>query len=185
LRAEFGDLLCIVAEDLGVISPEVEALRDDFGFPGMRILQFAFGDDPMKHTFVPDAYVPNCVAYSGTHDNDTVVGWFYDRGESGTRSPQQCEQERRECLSHLGIPGQEIHWELISVLLHSRAGAVLFPLQDLLGLGSEARMNIPGTMTDNWRWRLQPGQLTETVMRRSLLATQAARRNESPVSSAD
>jgi 4-alpha-glucanotransferase len=79
---------------------------------------------------------------------------------------------------HLGILGREIHWEVISVLLHSRAGAVIFPLPDLLGLGSEARMNIPGTMTGNWRWRLLDGQLTETIMRRMLLITRDARRND-------
>ena len=177
LRTIFGERLHIIAEDLGVVGPEVEALRDDFGLPGMRILQFAFGEDPMKHTFVPEAYVPNCVAYTGTHDNDTIVGWFHDPGTTGTRSPEQCGRERRACLQHLGIPGREIHWEMISALLRSCAGAVIFPLQDVLGLGTEARMNTPGTTTGNWRWRLQPGQLTETAMRRLLVATQSTRRN--------
>jgi 4-alpha-glucanotransferase len=178
LRQRFGDQLNIVAEDLGVLSEDVIALREAFGFPGMRILQFAFGTDPGAPTFLPEAYVRNTVAYTGTHDNDTVVAWFHDRGEHSTRSPEQCETERRACLSHLGIPGREIHWEMIEVLLRSKAGAVIFPLQDVLGLGVEGRMNVPGTTAGNWRWRLQSGQLTPAIQRRLRQATASAGRNK-------
>jgi 4-alpha-glucanotransferase len=177
MRRKFGDHLHIVAEDLGVLSEAVTGLREAFGFPGMRILQFAFGTDPGAPTFLPEVYVRNTIAYTGTHDNDTVVSWFHDQGGSSTRSPEQCEKERRYCTSHLGIPGKEIHWEMIEVLLRSKAGAVIFPLQDLLGLGAEGRMNIPGTTAGNWRWRLQPGQLTDTLQERLASLTLAAGRN--------
>lgn len=177
MQKEFGDALHIVAEDLGVLSREVSGLRDAFGFPGMRILQFAFGTDPGAPTFLPEAYVRNTVAYTGTHDNDPVASWFHDQGESSTRSPEQCAKERLACTTHLGIPGREIHWEMIEVLLRSKAGAVIFPLQDVLGLGTEGRMNIPGTTIGNWRWRLQPGQLTPEIVQRLANATTAAGRN--------
>jgi len=177
LRQGFGDALQIVAEDLGVLSKEVTALREAFGFPGMRILQFAFGTDPGAQTFLPEVYVPNTVAYTGTHDNDTIVSWFHDRGENSMRSPEQCEKERQYCTRHLGIPGKEIHWEMIEVLLRTKAGAVIFPLQDVLGLGSEGRMNVPGTTTGNWRWRLQTGQLTSTIKERLSRCTVDAGRN--------
>jgi 4-alpha-glucanotransferase len=177
LRDRFGGTLQIVAEDLGVLSREVAGLREAFGFPGMRILQFAFGTDPGAPTFLPEVYVHNTVAYTGTHDNDTVVGWFHDQGGNSTRSPEQCEKERRYCTEHLGIPGREIHWEMIEVLLGSKAGAVMFPLQDVLGLGTEARMNVPGTTSGNWRWRLQPGKLTPDIKQRLRAATVAAGRN--------
>jgi 4-alpha-glucanotransferase len=179
MHERFGDRLRIVAEDLGVLSEEVTGLREAFGFPGMRILQFAFGTDPGAPTFLPEVYVRNTVAYTGTHDNDTVVSWFHDQGKSSTRSPEQCEKERRYCTSHLGIPGKEIHWEMIEVLLRSKAGAVMFPLQDVLGLGTEGRMNIPGTTSGNWRWRLQPGQLSSQVKQRLAAVTEAAGRNRS------
>lgn len=177
MRDSVGDSLHIVAEDLGVLSAEVTRLREQFGFPGMRILQFAFGNDPGAPTFLPEVYVRNTVAYTGTHDNDTVVSWFHDKGNNSTRSPEQCAKERRDCIRHLGIPGREIHWEMIEVLVQSKAGAVMFPLQDVLGLGSDGRMNVPGTTTDNWRWRLQSGQLTREIKQRLARVTLSAGRN--------
>jgi len=183
MRQRFGDGLNIVAEDLGVLSEEVTALREAFGFPGMRILQFAFGTDPGAPAFLPEVYVRNTVAYTGTHDNDTVVSWFHDQGEHSTRSPEQCEKERRDCMRHLGLPGREIHWEMIEVLLRSKAGAVVFPLQDVLGLGNEGRMNVPGTTTGNWRWRLKPGQLTAEIQDRLAALTQATGRKPAGVTS--
>jgi 4-alpha-glucanotransferase len=181
LRTEFGERLNVVAEDLGVLSEAVTALREELGFPGMRILQFAFGTDPGAPEFLPEAYVDNCVAYTGTHDNDTAVSWFHDTGGSSLRSPEQCDRERRYCLRHLGIPGREIHWEMIDVLLRSKAGAAVFPMQDVLGLGAESRMNTPGTTSGNWRWRLQQGQLTGPIKERLRLLTQATGRNRSPL----
>jgi 4-alpha-glucanotransferase len=177
LRAEFGERLSVVAEDLGVLSAEVTALREEFGFPGMRILQFAFGTDPAAPEFLPESYVENSVAYTGTHDNDTVNGWFHDTGGNSLRTPDQCEQERQYCLRHLGIPGREIHWEMIKVLLDSQAGAAVFPVQDVLGLGSDSRMNTPGTTSGNWRWRLREGQFTRSIKQRLRTLTDAAERN--------
>ncbi len=146
---ELDDLPCI-AEDLGVITPPVEALRDRFGFPGMRVLQFAFDGSP-QNLHLPHNYPQACVVYTGTHNNDTTVGWF--RG-LGTRGPV-----RRNVLRFLG-PGakpSQVHWRLIRLALASVAQMAIIPWQDVLGLGSEARMNVPGTPAGNWRWRWSPG----------------------------
>jgi len=181
LKSAFSDHLNVVAEDLGVLSAEVTALREEFGFPGMRILQFAFGTDPGAPQFLPETYVENCVAYTGTHDNDTVNGWFHDTGGSSLRTAGQCENERQYCLRHLGIPGREIHWELIEVLLRSKAGAAIFPVQDVLGLGPESRMNTPGTTFGNWCWRIRRDQLTPSIKERlRSLTDDAGRRPARP-----
>jgi 4-alpha-glucanotransferase len=147
--------LPVIAEDLGVITPEVEKLRDDYNLPGLRILQFAFGTDPMSGTFLPENYVANSIAYSGTHDNDTVVGWFAsEAGAGSTRSAEEIEAERKITLDYFGTDGSEIHWDFIRSLYRSSAGATIVPVQDLLGLGSEARMNTPGVASGSWAWRL-------------------------------
>jgi 4-alpha-glucanotransferase len=145
----------LIAEDLGVVTPEVTALRDQFHFPGTKVLQFAFGTDPQASTFLPHGYERNSVAYTGTHDNDTTVGWFQDPG-SPQRSPEQCESERRAALAYLGVKdsGREIHWDMIRGVWSSVANLAVAPAQDLLGLGSEARMNLPGTSEGNWEWRM-------------------------------
>lgn len=151
----FGQPLPVIAEDLGVITPEVEALRDDFELPGIRIEQFAFGSDPMKHTFLPEAYDQNCVAYSGTHDNDTIVGWFNsEAGEGSTRSTDEIETERQAAMGYFDSDGSEIHLDFIKALYRSDAAATIIPVQDLIGLGSEARMNTPGVPSGSWAWRL-------------------------------
>ena len=153
--------LPLIAEDLGVITPAVVSLREEFGYPGMRILQFAFGDDPEAPNYLPHHYVPDCVVYTGTHDNDTAVGWFHSRaGEGTTRSAEQIARERDYALAYVNTDGREIHWDLIRLALASVARLAVFPLQDVLGLGTEARMNLPSTTSGNWRWRLAPGQFT-------------------------
>jgi 4-alpha-glucanotransferase len=146
--------LPLVAENLGVITPEVEAIRNEFGFPGMAILQFAFGHDPQGPTFRPHNYSRELVAYTGTHDCDTTVGWWSStgRGES-TRSADDIRAEREFTKKYLNTDGREIHWFFIRALLASVADTVLIPLQDVLGLGTEARMNQPATIGGNWRWR--------------------------------
>jgi 4-alpha-glucanotransferase len=146
----------LIAEDLGAVTPEVTALRDRFGFPGMKLLQFAFGTDPQAVTFLPYNYERNSVAYTGTHDNDTTAAWFHECG-SAQRSPEQCEKERQNALAYLGVEdgGREIHWHLIRTIWASVANLAIAPVQDLLGLGSEARMNLPGTAEGNWEWRLE------------------------------
>ena len=151
----------IIAEDLGVITPDVEKLRDDFGFPGMRILQFAFSSDT-KNIDLPHNYHRNVVVYTGTHDNDTTVGWFNSvAGAGSTRTEAQISSERNFGLEYLNTNGQEIHWDFIRAVLASVADTAIVPLQDLLGLGTEARMNLPNSTQGNWSWRFKQAALTE------------------------
>lgn len=165
IRNALGELP-IIAEDLGVITPDVVALRDEFGFPGMRILQFAFGDDTTNHD-LPHNYVPNVAAYTGTHDNDTTVGWFRSAvGEGSTRTAGQVEREQKFCLNYLNTKGNEIHWDFIRAVLASVANTTVVPLQDVLGLGTEARMNLPNTTQGNWSWRFKSNDLTDTIAAR-------------------
>ena len=164
--------LPFVAENLGVITPEVEALRERFELPGMAILQFAFGTDPQAPDFKPHNYPRNRVVYTGTHDNDTTVGWWSGDAGHSTRSPGELEHEREHACRYLGTDGREVHWDFIRAVLASVADTAIVPAQDLLGLGSEARMNRPGTVRGNWRWRLRPGQLTGDVVRRLATLTE-------------
>jgi 4-alpha-glucanotransferase len=152
INQKFGDLP-IIAEDLGVITPEVVALRDRYEFPGMKILQFAFGAGP-GDPFLPFNYDRNCVVYTGTHDNDTTVGWFN----------QLSNYERDEVLRYLGcIDPQGIHWSLIRMGWMSIANMAIVPYQDLLGLDTDARMNFPGKPEGNWGWRYRPEALNREV----------------------
>lgn len=148
--------LPIIAEDLGIITPEVEALRDRFGLPGMKILQFAFGggaDNP----YLPHNYSRNCVVYTGTHDNNTSLGWF------SSLEPEVRDHLRR----YFGCNGAEgVHWDLIRKAFGSVADLAIVPLQDVLGLGEEARLNYPSKGSDNWTWRYEPGMLTYEVRSR-------------------
>jgi 4-alpha-glucanotransferase len=162
IKQALGDLP-IIAEDLGVITPDVEALRDDFGLPGMRILQFAFGGDP-KNKDLPHNYVHNSVVYTGTHDNDTTVGWFTSQpGAGSTRNMEQIERERNFSLDYLNSNGREIHWDFIRAVLASVSNTAIIPLQDLLGLATQARMNLPNSTTGNWVWRYRADALTHEV----------------------
>ena len=154
----------LIAEDLGVITPQVEALRDEFAFPGMRVLQFAFGNDPKAPDYLPHNFVTNCVVYTGTHDNDTTVGWFHSQAGSGTtRTAEQIAAERKTVLQYVRTDGSEIQWDLIRLAAASVARLAVFPLQDVLGLGSEARMNMPSTTAGNWGWRLAPPSSPSTT----------------------
>lgn len=165
LQNALGELK-IIAENLGVITPEVEELRLDFEFPGMAILQFAFGSGP-ANPYLPHNFTHNLVAYTGTHDNDTTVGWWQAApGEGSTRTPEQVEQERTYARKYLNTTGGEIHWDCIRVLMSSVADTVIFPLQDILGDGSEARMNLPGNPGGNWQWRFTPDRLTDVLRER-------------------
>ena len=145
--------LPIMAEDLGEITPEVYALRDRFEFPGMKILHFAFGggsDNP----YLPFIYPRNCVVYTGTHDNNTTVGWFNELSEG----------EKESVLRYLGALSSEgINWDLIRLALGSVANQAIIPMQDILGLGGEAQMNFPGKAAGNWGWRYQSGSLTDEL----------------------
>lgn len=147
LKKAFGPLP-IIAEDLGVITPDVVALRDSFELPGMRILQFAFAGDT-KNTFLPHNYIQNTVVYTGTHDNDTSKGWF----ETAT------DRERTFVQKYLKTDGKNIHWDLIHAASESVADVAIYPFQDILGLGNEARMNLPGKASGYWEWRFQWSQV--------------------------
>jgi 4-alpha-glucanotransferase len=165
LAKEFGELP-IVAENLGRITPEVEAMRRSFGFPGMAILQFAFGNDPQGPSFRPHNYERNLVAYTGGHDNDTTVGWWMSGVAGSTRSEEDMRVEQEFARAYLNLRGESIQWAMIRVLMASVADTVLIPMQDVLGLGSEARMNRPGRMGGNWRWRYEREQLKPEMVRR-------------------
>jgi 4-alpha-glucanotransferase len=166
VQGELGELP-IVAEDLGVITPEVEALRERFGFPGMTVLQFAFGSDPQASKFLPHNYVRNLVVYTGTHDNDTTIGWWTSAGvHDSTRTEGEIRREREFALKYLGTDGREMNWTFIRAVLASVADTAIAPLQDVLGLGSEARMNLPATSGRNWKWRYTPEMLTGDVRER-------------------
>ncbi len=155
-------VLPIIAEDLGVITPEVDALRDQLDFPGMRVLQFAFGNDPKADEYKPHNYPRNCAVYTGTHDNNTTIGWFKGgRTEGASQSREEKKGERQSALKYLGTDGHEINWDFIRLALMSVADTAIIPMQDVLGLGSEARMNLPGTTEGNWCWRFAPDVLTE------------------------
>ena len=159
--------LPIIAEDLGMITPEVHALREQLGFPGMRVLQFAFSQDPGAEQYRPHNYPRNCVVYTGTHDNNTTIGWF--RGEDvrdSTQSKEEREREKQFALKYLGTDGHELNWDFIRLALMSVADTAIIPMQDILGLGSEARMNIPGRLEGNWCWRFIPDMLTEEIKAR-------------------
>lgn len=159
--------LPIVAENLGVITPAVEALREQFGYPGMSILQFAFGSDGQANNFQPHTYPRERVVYTGTHDNDTTVGWWNSSGGAdSTRSADDVALEKDFAMRYLGTDGREINWTLMRAALASVASTVLIPLQDVLGLGSGARMNLPGRQAGNWGFRFSWDQLTPDITRR-------------------
>jgi 4-alpha-glucanotransferase len=160
VEAELGELP-LIAEDLGVITEPVVRLRDELGLPGMHVLQFGFDDDP-NNPHRPQAHRENGVVYTGTHDNDTARGWW----DSLSRD----ERERT------GLDPADPAWSLLELAWTSPARLAIVPAQDLLGLGSEARMNVPGRERGNWRWRLDDGRLTEDLAARLRASTEAARR---------
>ena len=159
-------VLPIVAEDLGEITDEVHALRDALGFPGMRVLQFGFSENSREALHAPHNFERHCVAYTGTHDNDTTVGWFHGGPASSTRTAEEAASERNRVLRYVGTDGHEIHWDLIRVLLMSVAQTAIVPMQDVLGLGSEARMNTPGRNGGNWEWRMVDGPDVDGALQR-------------------
>ncbi len=163
LQTELKELP-FVAENLGVITPEVEALRKQFGFPGMSLLQFAFGNDPQGPTFRPHNYSRELVAYTGGHDNDTTVGWWTSSGVGESiRTAEDIRQEREFTRAYLGFQSEPVNWVFIRTVLASVADVAIIPLQDVLGLGSDARMNLPGTLTGNWKWRYKQQALTKEI----------------------
>ncbi len=148
IEKALGKNLPIIAEDLGIITEDVEALRDQFDFPGMRVLQFAF-DDPNDNVMMPHNHIENCVCYTGTHDNDTAKGWYY----TASRPAQKKARE------YMNTGAADIAWAFIRTALSSVAKYTVIPLQDIMSLGSDARMNYPGRSTGNWSWRYTSSQL--------------------------
>ena len=165
IEAALGQLP-IVAEDLGFITPDVHALRHALGYPGMKILQFAFGGDG-EHEFLPHTYEREVVVYTGTHDNDTVQGWW----------AAATERERRYAGTYLACGAHDVHWAMIRAAFNSVAHLAIVPLQDVLGLGSDQRMNTPGTMgPPNWTWRFDWPQVGDEPGRVLGLITAASGR---------
>ncbi|MBD3263651.1 MAG: 4-alpha-glucanotransferase [Candidatus Omnitrophica bacterium] len=149
----------IIAEDLGTITPDVKRVMKDFNIPGMKVLMFAFGEDNENHPYLPHNYIKNCMVYTGTHDNNTVRGWF--NNEAG-------ENEKRRLFDYLGheVGDKEICWEFVRLVMESVANIVIVPMQDILGLGKEARMNFPGTVEGNWEWRVKQESLNPRISHR-------------------
>lgn len=155
IRKELGDVP-ILAEDLGVITKSVEKLRDDFNFPGMKILQFSFGEDGDKK-FLPHNYIKNCLVYSGSHDNDTTRGFFENEKVKGTGLYEWAQ-------NYLGYYGDDIRFEVIRAAYKSVANIVIIPMQDILNLGSDARMNLPAEPSGNWQWRFSWEQISDQLV---------------------
>jgi 4-alpha-glucanotransferase len=148
--------LPIIAEDLGIITPDVREVMQHFDLPGMKLLLFAFGEDLPTNPYIPHNIPKNCVAYTGTHDNNTARGWFEKEATS---------EDKKRLFRYLGrkVAAEELHWELIRLVMMSAADMAILPMQDLLGLGEEARMNRPATREGNWLWRLEADQLTPSL----------------------
>jgi 4-alpha-glucanotransferase len=158
LRRRLGNLP-LIAEDLGLITPGVEALRDEFSLPGMRVLQFGFAGDSGSEKHLPHRFLPHCVVYTGTHDNDTTKGWFTSTDVATTQSWDEVEAERAYARRYINTNGDEVHWDMIRVAFSSVADTAIIPLQDILGLDTSARMNLPGKADGNWQWRFRKDQL--------------------------
>ena len=167
----------IFAEDLGEATTEAAVLRGKYHLPGMKILQFAFDSHERGNGCLPDEYPENCVVYTGTHDNNTTLGWFHDDpGTAVTQTDDEITEERARVLSYLGTDGSEINWDMIQLALQSKAHTSIIPLQDILGLDSEARMNIPGTIEGNWVWRFNQDLLSDGMIERMRSLTQESGR---------
>jgi len=156
LQKQLGQLP-LIAEDLGLLINEVRPLREYFGLPGMKVLQFAFGEDD-NNPFLPHHHEPDSVAYTGTHDNDTTLGWF--RGESKHVQKHVCE--------YLNANAADMPWPMIDAALGSKAKLAIIPVQDILSLDSKARLNTPGTIKGNWSWRLTKSQIPQDVWLKTL-----------------
>lgn len=172
--------LPFIAEDLGVITKEVNDLRSQFNLPGMRILQFAFGSDSSANYFLPHSYDRNTVVYTGTHDNETIVGWFNRQDSSGTTDDVETVlRERQKAKRYADLREEDrIHWDFIRLAWMSVADFAIVPIQDILGLGNEARMNNPAGGSNNWQWRLGTELLNEELGNRLADLTELSGRSD-------
>ena len=167
----------IIAEDLGEATKDAKIIRDRFAIPGMKILQMSFGKEEQSNSLIPELNQKNIVVYTGTHDNDTSIGWLHTKpGKGNTQTAAEITLERKHALKFLGTDGSEINWDLISLALHSKANTVIIPLQDILGLGTNARMNTPGTIEGNWQWRFKKNTLTSDIIERMRTLTEESKR---------
>jgi 4-alpha-glucanotransferase len=168
--------LPLIAEDLGIITPDVSETITRLGLPGMKILLFAFGEDNPMHVYLPHTYGRNCVVYTGTHDNTTARGWFDHEARL---------EDKERLFRYVGriIHSQEVNWELIRLAMMSVADTAIFPMQDILGLGHEAQMNKPTVTHGNWAWRFLPEQLTGAITDQLRSMTETYGRRHSPISS--
>lgn len=156
IREQLGDVK-IIAENLGYLTPAVRVLHEETGFPGMNVLHFAFGADDYQNENLPHNIHPHTIAYAGTHDNDTTAGWLSSLSA----------RDKDYCLDYMNLDDeQDFVWHFIKLVLSTSANLAVLTMQDCLGLGSEARMNRPATLTDNWHWRAQPGDFSDDLARR-------------------
>ena len=154
----------IIAEDLGFLTESVKQLLSDTGYPGMKILQFAF-DSREDSDYLPHNYNNNCIVYTGTHDNDTVVGWYKEINS----------EDKNMCIDYMNskhTEENEIHWDFICLAMRSVADTCIIPVQDYLGLGSEARINIPSMLGDNWKWRMEKDSFSKTMIEKIKMLTE-------------
>ncbi len=151
--------IAIIAEDLGVITDDVKEIMKKFEFPGMKVLLFAFGEDMPTNPYSPHNHEKNCVIYTGTHDNNTIRGWF--KKETGP-------EDKKRISDYIGreITDKNVHWEFTRLAMMSVADLVIIPMQDMLGLGENDRMNLPASPKGNWEWRLLPEQLTPSLIKK-------------------
>ena len=142
-------------------------MRDHLAFPGMRILQMAFGSDSKASEYRSHSHIKNSAVHTATHDHNTAVGWFTaEPGKQTTQTAEEVDKERRDAIAYIGKDSREVYWHFIRLALGSVARWSIFPLQDILGLGSESRMNLPGTSRNNWEWRFTNERLTPGIRKR-------------------
>ena len=167
VKEKLGDV-DVIAEDLGYLTESVIEMVKESGYPGMKVLQFAF-DSREESDYLPHNYERNCVVYTGTHDNDTILGWYYVMSEED-------REFSKEYMGNAKSTDEELPWDFIRMSMESVANLAVTPMQEFLGLGTEARINYPSTLGNNWKWRLLPGQFTSEMAKRIHRLTQITAR---------
>lgn len=168
VKEKLGDV-DVIAEDLGYLTESVIEMVKESGYPGMKVLQFAF-DSREESDYLPHNYERNCVVYTGTHDNDTILGWYYVMSEED-------REFSKEYMGNAKSTDEELPWDFIRMSMESVANLAVTPMQEFLGLGTEARINYPSTLGNNWKWRLLPGQFTPELAKRIHRLTQITARS--------